>query len=112
MKTKQQKITSVNFVPPLIHPYKYDPQVVRDTVASTIAKAETADEQAAAEPTAGPGRPGGVGPGRHRQGDEAEEAGRHGPPGHRPGRQHQRPGEHLLGRLTAAAGARHPARRM
>jgi polyisoprenyl-teichoic acid--peptidoglycan teichoic acid transferase len=48
VKTKQTKITSVNFVPPLIQPYKYDPQVVRDIVASTIDKAETADEQAAA----------------------------------------------------------------
>jgi LCP family protein required for cell wall assembly len=47
VKTKQQKITSVNFVPPLILPYRYDPQVVRDIVASTIAKAERADEQAA-----------------------------------------------------------------
>ena len=34
MKTKTQKITSVNFVPPLIKPWSYDPQVVRDTVAS------------------------------------------------------------------------------
>jgi LCP family protein required for cell wall assembly len=49
VKTKQTKITSVNFVPPLIQPYKYDPQVVRDIVASTIDKAETADEQAAAK---------------------------------------------------------------
>jgi LCP family protein required for cell wall assembly len=49
VKTKSTKITSVNFVPPLIHPYKYDPQVVRDIVTSTIAKAETADEQAAAK---------------------------------------------------------------
>ena len=34
MKTKTQKITSVNFVPPLINPWSYDPQVVRDTVAA------------------------------------------------------------------------------
>jgi hypothetical protein len=47
VKTKTQKITSVNFVPPLINPWKYDPQVVRDTVAQTIAKAEKADERAA-----------------------------------------------------------------
>jgi hypothetical protein len=56
VKTKQQKITAVNFVPPLIHPYKYDPQVVLDTVATTIATAERADEQAADQgppPTAG-----------------------------------------------------------
>jgi polyisoprenyl-teichoic acid--peptidoglycan teichoic acid transferase len=47
VRTKTQKITSVNFVPPLINPWKYDPQVVRDTVSSTIAKAEKADERAA-----------------------------------------------------------------
>jgi len=55
VKTKTQKITSVNFVPPLIKPWSYDPQVVRDTVASTIAKAEQADERAAAEPAASAG---------------------------------------------------------
>ena len=46
VKTKTQKITSVNFVPPLIKPWSYDPQVVRDTVASTIATSEAADEKA------------------------------------------------------------------
>jgi polyisoprenyl-teichoic acid--peptidoglycan teichoic acid transferase len=55
VKTKTQKITSVNFVPPLIKPWSYDPQVVRDTVAGTIAAAEQADERAAAEPTASAG---------------------------------------------------------
>jgi anionic cell wall polymer biosynthesis LytR-Cps2A-Psr (LCP) family protein len=50
VKTKVQKITSVNFVPPLIKPWDYDPQVVRDTVAATIAKTEQADEQAGAKP--------------------------------------------------------------
>ena len=48
VKTKTQKITAVNFVPPLINPWDYDPQVVRDTVASTIDKAEKADERKAA----------------------------------------------------------------
>jgi len=47
VKTKQEKITSVNFVPPLIQPFKYDPKVVRDLVASTIADAESADDRAA-----------------------------------------------------------------
>jgi anionic cell wall polymer biosynthesis LytR-Cps2A-Psr (LCP) family protein len=47
VRTKQEKITSVNFVPPLIQPFKYDPKVVRDIVASTIANAEAADEKAA-----------------------------------------------------------------
>ncbi len=46
VKTKTQKITSVNFVPPLIKPWNYDPKVVHDTVASTIAKSEAADEKA------------------------------------------------------------------
>jgi LCP family protein required for cell wall assembly len=46
-KTKEQKITAVNFVPPLIQPYDYDPQVVLDTVSRTIAAADKADQQAA-----------------------------------------------------------------
>ncbi len=53
VKTKTQKITSVNFVPPLINPWDYDPQVVRDTVATTIDKAEKADERKAAASSAG-----------------------------------------------------------
>ena len=53
VKTKTQKITSVNFVPPLINPWDYDPQVVRDTVARTIDKAEKADERKAAASSAG-----------------------------------------------------------
>jgi polyisoprenyl-teichoic acid--peptidoglycan teichoic acid transferase len=48
VKTKTQKITSVNFVPPLIKPWSYDPQVVRDTVARTIDRSEKADEERAA----------------------------------------------------------------
>jgi LCP family protein required for cell wall assembly len=40
VKTKQEKITSVNFVPPLIKPWDYDPQVVRTTVAKAIATSE------------------------------------------------------------------------
>ncbi len=46
VQTKTQKITSVNFVPPLINPWSYDPQVVRDTVASAIRRSEAADEKA------------------------------------------------------------------
>ncbi len=42
VKTKQEKITSVNFVPPLIKPWDYDPAVVRSTVAKAIAKSEKA----------------------------------------------------------------------
>lgn len=48
VKTKAQKITSVNFVPPLIKPWDFDPQVVRRTVAQTIEKSERADDRAAA----------------------------------------------------------------
>ena len=51
VRTKQQKITSVNFVPPLIDPWDYDPQVVRDAVASAIATSERSDKTAAS-PTA------------------------------------------------------------
>jgi hypothetical protein len=53
VKTKTQKITSVNFVPPLINPWDYDPQVVQDTVAATVDKAEKADEKAAAKSSGG-----------------------------------------------------------
>lgn len=40
VKTKQERITAVNFVPPLIKPWDYDPQAVRDTVAAAIARSE------------------------------------------------------------------------
>ena len=48
VKTKQQKITSVNFVPPLIKPWSYDPAVVHTTVDRAIAAQEKASEEAAA----------------------------------------------------------------
>ena len=48
VKTKQQKITSVNFVPPLIKPWSYDPAVVHDAVGDAIAASERADEKAEA----------------------------------------------------------------
>ena len=45
VRTKQQPITSVNFVPPLIQPWDYDPEKLRATVASAIAASEDgADE--------------------------------------------------------------------
>ena len=56
-KTKQQKITSVNFVPPLIKPWSYDPAVVHRAVDSAIGASEEADEAAAdgaADATASP----------------------------------------------------------
>ncbi|MFZ2515519.1 MAG: LCP family protein [Candidatus Lutibacillus vidarii] len=36
LKAKGQKITSVNFVPPLVNPWSYDPKVILDKVAATI----------------------------------------------------------------------------
>lgn len=40
MKTRSQKIKSVNFVPPLIKPWAYDANFVRQQVAATIAASE------------------------------------------------------------------------
>ncbi len=57
VKTKQEKITSVNFVPPLIKPWDYDPAKVRATVAKAIA----ASEQPAQSPTAAATRPAAAG---------------------------------------------------
>ena len=50
VKTKQEKITSVNFVPPLIKPWDYDPAVIRSTVAKAIATSEKASAATAAAP--------------------------------------------------------------
>lgn len=36
MKARSQPMKSVNFVPPLINPWNYDPQVIHTTVAQTI----------------------------------------------------------------------------
>lgn len=49
VKTKRQKISSVNFVPPLIKPWSYDPAVVHATVEQAIAASEKASAQAADE---------------------------------------------------------------
>ena len=45
LKTRSQKIKSVNFVPPLIKPWDYDAGLVRDRVASTIAASEESGEK-------------------------------------------------------------------
>jgi LCP family protein required for cell wall assembly len=45
MKTRSQKIKSVNFVPPLIKPWDYDAAFVRDQVAKTIAASEKSAEK-------------------------------------------------------------------
>ena len=86
VRTKQQKITSVNFVPPLIKPWSYDPAVVRATVDRAIAAQEKASEEAAAKaeaaddatasgasPSPAPARR------RGRRRPRPQEAGRHGP---------------------------------
>jgi len=66
VKTKQQKITSVNFVPPLIKPWDYDPAVVHAAVDKAIARSE----QAAAEPTAASAAPAASGGGSSQPSDE------------------------------------------
>jgi LCP family protein required for cell wall assembly len=52
VKTKQEKITSVNFVPPLIKPWDYDPAVVRSAVDKAIAASEKPSAKATAAPAA------------------------------------------------------------
>ncbi len=42
VKTKSEKISAVNFVPPLIKPWDYDPAVVRSTVAAAITTSQEA----------------------------------------------------------------------
>jgi LCP family protein required for cell wall assembly len=47
LQTRAQKIRSVNFVPPLIKPWDYDPGVVTRTVASAISASEKASSASA-----------------------------------------------------------------
>lgn len=42
LKARSQKVRSVNFVPPLMNPWRYDPKLVTSTVARTIAASEQA----------------------------------------------------------------------
>lgn len=44
LKIREQKIKSVNFVPPVINPWAYDPQVILDKVSNTIEASERDDE--------------------------------------------------------------------
>jgi polyisoprenyl-teichoic acid--peptidoglycan teichoic acid transferase len=46
MKTRTQKIRGVNFVPPLMKPWDYDPALITRTVASTIAASEKGSAKA------------------------------------------------------------------
>ncbi|MDF2093151.1 LCP family protein [Knoellia sp. 3-2P3] len=54
LKTRTQKIKSVNFVPPLIKPWDYDADFVRRTVRSTIAASEKSPEKPRTKATARP----------------------------------------------------------
>ena len=47
LKAKEQKIKSVNFVPPLLKPWSYDPAVITSTVSSTIAASEKSAQKSA-----------------------------------------------------------------
>jgi len=42
LKAKSQPVKSVNFVPPLMNPWRYDPTVITSTVAKTITASDTA----------------------------------------------------------------------
>lgn len=46
LKARANKISSVNFVPPLIKPWQYDPAEIRDKVESTIQASEAGPVQA------------------------------------------------------------------
>ena len=55
LKARSQKIRSVNFVPPLIKPWDYDPRVITSTVASTI-KASERGSSTRSRPEASPAK--------------------------------------------------------
>ncbi|HET7476237.1 MAG TPA: LCP family protein [Dermatophilaceae bacterium] len=51
LKARSQKIRTVNFVPPLMNPWRYDPKLITSTVAATIA---AADAPPASKPSSAP----------------------------------------------------------
>jgi hypothetical protein len=55
LKARAQKIRSVNFVPPLIKPWSYDPAFVTSTVKATIAASEKASSTASRATSTGSG---------------------------------------------------------
>jgi LCP family protein required for cell wall assembly len=55
LKARAQKIHSVNFVPPLIKPWSYDPAFVTSTVKATIAASEKASSTASRATSTGSG---------------------------------------------------------
>jgi len=52
MKARSQKIRSVNFVPPLMKPWDYDPSVITTTVSRTIAASEKTAKKHSSSATA------------------------------------------------------------
>ena len=50
LKAKEQKIKSVNFVPPLIKPWSYNPALIISTVQSTIAASEKSEQESGGQP--------------------------------------------------------------
>jgi LCP family protein required for cell wall assembly len=56
LKTRTQKIKSVNFVPPLIKPWDYDAALVHRTVRSTISASEKSSEKPRTSTAAGAGK--------------------------------------------------------
>lgn len=59
LKSRGKPVKSVNFVPPLINPWNYDPAVIRDHVASAIDESDATPTRAAPAPSSaapGPGR--------------------------------------------------------
>lgn len=57
LKAKSQKVTSVNFVPPLINPWAYDPAVIGSTVRQTVAASMVAASSVAPSSVAPSRRP-------------------------------------------------------
>ncbi len=59
LKSRSKPIKSVNFIPPLINPWNYDPDVIRDNVANAIEQSGEAAPSLAPPPaTTAPGSPG------------------------------------------------------
>lgn len=61
-RTKAQPITSVNFVPPLIQPWDYDPDLVHRTVDRAIEASQSREEATASAPSPGPAAGSGAAP--------------------------------------------------
>jgi LCP family protein required for cell wall assembly len=53
MKTRSHPIRGVNFVPPLLKPWNYDPSVITTTVRNTVAASELASKKASKKAATG-----------------------------------------------------------